>query len=78
MCASDLRVLNVLESKRTDFFGVFLDVDPEVRWDRKYTRDTTERKECAKTLRRWFDEVIRPAEKCYLEKQKELAHRVIK
>jgi len=75
--ALDDRILSTIEASRANFFGVFLDVDPEIRWDRTHERDVSERHENPVTLRSRFDEVIRPAEVNYLDKQRGKSHMTI-
>lgn len=62
-------ILDVVRSMRLKTFSIFLDIPEEVRWQRKYDRDVLQRNENPSTLRIWFDNVIKPAEKKWANRQ---------
>ena len=66
-------VLDTVKDLRLKALSVFLDISEEERWNRKYKRDVLERNENPETLRIWFDQVIKPAEKKWINPQKIIA-----
>ena len=62
-------ILAVINTMRIKYLSVFLNIPEETRWERKYKRDVLERNEDPTTLRVWFDDVIRPAEKKWVNQQ---------
>ncbi|MFH1284602.1 MAG: AAA family ATPase [Candidatus Peregrinibacteria bacterium] len=70
-------ILDTVQSMRLKLFSVFLNIPEEIRWQRKYNRDVLERDEDPSTLRIWFDSVIKPAEKQWINQQLRNADLVI-
>ena len=70
-------ILDTVQSMRLKFFSIFLDIPEEIRWQRKYNRDVLERNENPSTLQIWFDNVIKPAEKKWVNQQLKGANLVI-
>jgi len=71
------KILDVVQSMRLKFFSIFLDIPEGIRWQRKYNRDVLERNEEPATLQIWFDNVIKPAEKKWVNQQLKSADLVI-
>ncbi|MCC7197775.1 hypothetical protein IT413_06320 [Candidatus Peregrinibacteria bacterium] len=70
-------ILGIAESMRLKVLSVFLDIPEEVRWQRKYNRDVLERNENPSTLRIWFDHIIKPAEKKWINQQSTMADLIV-
>lgn len=62
-------IADIAGQLRLKMISIYIDVPPEIRWNRKYDRDVSERRENPVQLRQWFDTIIRPAEENWIQPQ---------
>jgi|GEM_PF-1531399 len=60
------QVISLLNDMEVSYFKVYINIDSEIRWHRKYIRDVLDRGESPDNLRSYFDRVVLPAETKFL------------